>query len=230
MTLIILEPPREGFGADRFLIRNGARARNELAIRLRPFIQELPERLIDPAQFPQPGRRGPSRPPPTFPGTREQRSETSSTIESENLLTGEVSVPAPSVECVAAIQGGTHLFNFSIGTPALEFQGQSGQAIPRPFIINSVGHISTVGRNASLVFVIEVADDDDTTTIAGSVFPREGILGEFTVGQNTFPTNTFQMYFPQHKISRAGRFIKMWLFNNTAGAAIVDVSVNFTLL
>lgn len=230
MTLIVLEPPREGFGADRFLIRNGARARNELAIALRPFIQELPERLIDPAQFPQPGRRGASRPPPTFPSTREQRAEVSSEIESENLLTDQTSDPSPVAECVGAINGGTHQFNFVIGTPADEFQGQTGQAIPRPFIINSVGYISTVARNLSIVFLIEVADDDETVTIPGGVFPRESILGEFSVGQNTFPTNTFMMQFPNHKISRAGRFIKMWFFNDSVGAATVDVSVNFTLL
>lgn len=109
MALITIEPPREGFGADRFLIRNGARARNEIAIALRPFIQELPERLVDPAQFPPPGRRGPSRITPTFPRATDRREE------SENIVLSEAGIAAEigGTQALACIPSQTRTFSLS---------------------------------------------------------------------------------------------------------------------
>jgi len=121
-------------------------------------------------------------------------------------------------------------FNATFAPAALEFHGFSSYRIGPPCVIASVTSLSTVARNASIVFTIEVADTDDVATIAGTVFPRVTIFDQLTTGKFVFPTTTWQSFFPNHHESQGGRYVKMWLFNNAVASVSVDVSVGVIYL
>lgn len=135
----------------------------------------------------------------------------------------------PSVDCFAALHGNVIQFNAEVAT-GVQFVGFTSLEIIRPFIINTIGHISTAARSANVVFTIEVVDNNDITTISGSIFPRPTIFTDLSTGQFIFPTTTFQMVFPNLRELESNLFVVLWVFNNTGATINVDVGVSITFL
>lgn len=128
------------------------------------------------------------------------------------------------------LNGGVVQFNATFDPAANEFHGFRSRRFPGPFVIPAVGHISTVARNANIVFLLETDDEEDTTTITGNIFPRQGLAARLSDGQFIFPTTTWEHFYPNFMEPSPGRFIKLWLFNNSAAAVTVDVAVSVLLL
>lgn len=220
MTLIIIEPPREGFGADRFLIRNGARARNAQAIALRPFIQELPERLVDPAQFPQPGRRGPSRVAATFPRpstTREQTETLNLTPEGiEHLLGGEARLPCVPDEVYTFYQVQAVATGATSRQPSLRFAW--------PFRITHIqAWTLTTPSNVGVNISVGVAPGDGLVGVvpAGliNVINFQATPGEVLVNVDETPID----FFPNFAVSSPDWHIHV-LFTNV-NSTLISIAI-----
>lgn len=226
MALITLEPPREGFGADRFLIRNGARERNAVAIALRPFIQELPERLVDPAQFPMPGRRGPSRVKPSFPTPISNRETTEEIRLSEGgvapLLGGEQALP-----CTASqVRSWTFTQTVATGNESLVVT----LPLPWPFKIN---HITATTRSAPL---------DNNSHLRIWVAPGTGNNGVISPGRipvlvnalevagSLDPITTPKHLYPAYPVSQPNWHIQLIAENSTGGTLIYQTHIEIERL
>lgn len=216
MGLITLEPPREGFGADRFIIRNGARERNAEAIALRPFIQELPERLVDPAQFPMPGRRGPSRVKPSFPKPITTREETESISLTETgvgqLLGGEQALP-----CTASQ---TRSWSFTLTVlAAAEFLLVTPK-MAWPFKINHivVSTFTAPAINAAHMRFWVAPGEGRNTVISPGRIPV--ILTTSLAAGSLDPNLRPKSLFPAYPVSQPNWHIQIQADNGTAGTLI----------
>ncbi len=226
MALTEIPGGPRNFGAARFLVRNGARERDAAARLLRPLIQELPERLIDPAEFPQPGRRGPSRSEASFPGSRERREETENIVVGEGVRPGEPGTPG-ILSC--APLGG---FTLTLGgvTPALTNDVNISNRIPYPFMITHIQAALeatfTVDITQSFFTDVTPSNDPDDRFQWRAIIPPE------SQHRFVFPTGLDEIghHYPNFIENRDNSRIKLVTLNNTVAARVTNATFDIVRL
>jgi hypothetical protein len=189
-----------GFGAVRFVVRGPHSYRPDHHLVLRPLYNEYPERFALDPNYPQPGRRGPSR-PPLSSGEPPSTTEPRSSLYPTPRLRGPVEIvsysPGPAGEDLGAggncfPRGETHAQLQSVN--ATTTLNVTGATIRGPFVVTRfyVQMDKTTGVNVGVKLIVGIGPvpgsdttDDDGYPIVRNAFnlpaevepEREGIEG-----------------------------------------------------
>lgn len=223
-----IKPGGAGFGQRRFVVRGRIVAPEEQIVGLRALYNEYPERFPVAPQFPQPGRRGPSRPRepasapvPVFPPDRPR------TVRDlpPNLGNAPYDLPAS----IDLLDGDSMVVTPLVGAGATTIV--LSNIITRPFMITQYSYwadIATPLGSSGVQGTIKVSSDRINTggfltsgIPIGSVGPEQIQFEPFRETQ-THPTTFLWWTVPGT--------IKVILLNNTAGGLETYVVVNWRYL
>lgn len=230
-----IKPGARGFGQRRFLIRDRIYAPEPQTAALRLLYNEYPERPAINPDFPQPGRRGPSRAPVTtgqpapappgpqtiFPGLRPRETRETGALSAPGVILAGPTNSSPN------LPGGSFFSSPAIG--AASTRVTIGGRLWAPAIVNHVAYwanVTTPAGNTNIALLIKFSDDADTT----GGLDTSGDNLEFLNAQSSNllePFNIWTHHHPNFLIPTNNKFIKFAWQNFTAGTvdvyAIVDL-------
>lgn len=248
-----IKPGAPGYGARRFVVRNGLAIPESVEAQLRGRIDGLPELYSLTPAFPQPGRRSGSRPaaqpggagpggeaaapgteagggvvgappPDIYPGGRPREGGADLNVTGNLPPPGSPGASAVNT-CVG--EGGLHMQvsrSVPLGTTVVDVS----RAINRPFAVRFVSDFWDVNDPANISTRIKLATDNDTTggiNTTGVSLDTDGFGGaEFGA------MGVVQNSYPNLRWSLLPCFIKIIQTNNGAAAHSHQTVINIEFL
>lgn len=236
---------RAGYGSSRFIVRGPGHLELARAAALREYYNEYPSRFDFDPRFPQPGRRGGSRPkadqsalggvggaagsvggsgsedlvvvpPPAFPRPRERGAG--------DFVLG--SVPASSPESAQnCVPEGTNILRGQV-VATVTVVVLVSQIIHRPFIVQHAVGIHSGGGNVDVAFQCKIAKDADTS--GSTATSGVGLWGHYEGGRFVDSQSGLFEIYPNVRFETPPYFAKFIFNNQTAGN--IDFTVAIDLL
>lgn len=217
--------PPANRGARRFLVRGGLLYSLEAHALLRPSYNEYPSRVPLNPTFPQPGRRGGSRPAATggaeaapapapqniFPAPRPRENRNPNGVTINPLVPAP---PADSTPCPIP-EGEAFIVGKAAGVAAATTETIVLGPILRPFVVTHLQLWHGAGNNADIQIFFRVAQDNNAPAsliTTGVNIPTPRALNSSTDG-DAFAVECY----PQMHFRSGPYFFKLSVANGTAG-------------